>query len=198
MDDEHRIHKGCFCFKSVIQNWLTSTGKTLKRAQADVQFCKTNCFVWREPRSVGKKSKCGSIRSQPLLAPSKCVVLSALCMSVFSPFLFLSLCFYYSDFSCIGNFFGWQPLGHGLQLPPRQAYKFYYRLHCNVITLLPLSHEWNEEDFFSFLACLNSLERCSSDNKATSDQADITSCQPGWIVKAAGESCSDTRGALTF
>lgn len=104
MDDEHQNHKGCFCFESVIQNWLTSTGKTLKRAQADMQFCKTNCFVWCEPKSVGKKSKCGSIRSQPLLGPSKRVVLGALCMSVFSSFYFCLDVFIIPIFPAFGIF----------------------------------------------------------------------------------------------
>lgn len=143
-----------------------------------------------------QKSKCGSIRSQPLLGPSKCVVLSALCMSLcvfFSLYFYLNV-FIIHIFPALGIFLDGSHWVMGCSPPG----KFYYRLHRNVITLLPLSHEWNKRIFYLlfFLACLNSLEPCLSDNKATSDQAALTFCQPGRIVKAAGKFCSDIREAF--
>lgn len=167
-------------------NWKN----TRERAQADVQFCKTNRFVWCEPKSAGKKSKCGSIRSQPLLAPSKRVVLSALCMSVFYFYLYV---FIIQIFPALRIFLDGSHWVMGCS-PPGKFTSFIIGyiamwLHCCLWVM-------NEIRGFFFLACLNSLELCSSDNKAASDQAAITSCQPGWIVKAAGKSCSDTRGHL--
>lgn len=121
------------------------------------------------------------------------VVLSALCMSVFSSFYFYLDVFMIHIFPALGIFLD----GSHWVMRCSPPGKFYYRLHRNVITLLPLSHEWNKRIYYYFfLACLNSLEPHLSDDKATSDQAAITFCQPGRIVKAAGKFCSDIRAAF--
>lgn len=134
-------HTACLCFKPLIQNWLASRKLKLNGAQTD--SASRSCWMGIKKKCIGHKSKygCNSFKSQRVCGGGFTVN-----VRIF-PFFVPN---YYSDF-----LMSWESSGlaaTGSWVPaPRQVCKFYYRLHSNVITLLPLSHEWNRSfSFFLF------------------------------------------------
>lgn len=146
-------HTASLCLKPLIQNWLASRKLKLNRVQPDsaswhAALPEPVQYFTGIKKSLGQKSKYG-LKSQRLCGHGFNV-------SVCTFFFFVPI--YYSDFLMRWETSGMAATGSWVPAP-RQVCKFYCRLHSNVITLLPLSDEWNRS--FSLILFSNSVEHSS-------------------------------------
>lgn len=146
MDDEHRNHKGCFCFQSVTQNWLTSTGKKHSREHKwTCSSAKPTDLFDVSPKALVGSQNASDLNHYSLHLSVWC---SAHCACLCFPLFIFILMFLLFLFFLHWESFWMSATGSWVAAPPPG--KSYYRLHRNVITLLPLSHEWNKRIFNFF------------------------------------------------